>query len=72
MPVYEVGGLVRWRGHDHPEDWNAVGLILEMRHMAPRAPDAWVLWNDMPKPQWALLSDLAVMEPVQPEQPVVE
>jgi DNA polymerase II small subunit/DNA polymerase delta subunit B len=63
MPVYEVGGLVWWRGHDHPEDWNAVGLILEMRHMAPRAPDALVLWNDMPKPSWAILADLVPMQP---------
>jgi hypothetical protein len=29
--------------------------------MAPRPPDARVLWNDMPKPQWALLSDLVPM-----------
>lgn len=63
MPIYEVGGLVRWRGQDLPEDWDAVGLILEMRHMAPRAPDARVLWNDMPNPSWALLSDLAPMQP---------
>lgn len=64
MPVYEVGGLVRWRAVvSSVSDRNALGLILEMRHMAPRAPDALVLWNDMPKPSWALLSDLAPMQP---------
>ena len=55
MPVYQLGDLVRFR------DVDVVGLILEMRHMAPRPPDARVLWNDMPKPQWALLSDLVPM-----------
>jgi hypothetical protein len=60
MPVYQLGDLVRFRDVD-VDDWNVVGLILEMRHMAPRPPDARVLWNDMPKPQWALLSDLVPM-----------
>lgn len=63
MPVYEVGDLVRWRSFEYSEDWDAVGLILEMRDMAPRAPDARVLWNDMPNPRWSLLSDLAPMQP---------
>ena len=62
MPVYQVGDLVRFRDVD-VDDWNVIGLILEMRHMAPRPPDARVLWNDMPKPQWALLSDLVPMQP---------
>ena len=62
MPIYQVGDLVRFRDVD-VDDWNIVGLILEMRHMAPRPPDARVLWNDMPKPQWALLSDLVPMQP---------
>lgn len=62
MPVYQVGDLVRFRDVD-VDDWNVVGLILEMRHMAPRPPDARVLWNDMPKPQWAFLSDLVPMQP---------
>lgn len=60
MPVYQLGDLVRFRDVD-VDDWNVVGLIIEMRHMAPRPPDARVLWNDMPKPQWALLSDLVPM-----------
>jgi hypothetical protein len=63
MPVYEVGGLVRLRYSAEYDDCDVVGLILEMRHMAPRAPDARVLWNDMPNPSWALLSDLAPMQP---------
>lgn len=63
MPVYQVGGLVRWRGVGPIEDWNTLGLILEMRHMAPWAPDARVLWNDIPNPSWAPLSDLVPMQP---------
>lgn len=62
MPIYQVGDLVRFRDVD-VDDWNIVGLILEMRYMAPRPPDAQVLWNDMPKPQWVLLSDLVPMQP---------
>jgi len=61
MPGFHVGDLVWYRSFGEPEDYDAVGLILEMRHMAPRPPDARVLWNDMPKPQWALLSDLVPM-----------
>jgi hypothetical protein len=63
MPVYEVGGLVRWDTDTGYEGFDSVGLILEMRHMAPRAPDARVLWNDVPKPVWNLLSDLVPMQP---------
>jgi hypothetical protein len=63
MPVYEVGGLVRWDTDTGYEGVGSVGLILEMRHMAPRAPDARVLWNDVPKPVWNLLSDLVPMQP---------
>jgi len=63
MPVYEVGGLVRWRGHDHPEDWVTVGFIIEMRHIAFRKPDALVLWSDTWDPQWHFISDLVPMQP---------
>ena len=63
MPALRVGDLVWYRSFGEPEDYDAVGLILEMRHMAPRPPDARVLWNDMPKPQWALLSYLVPMQP---------
>ena len=63
MPVLRVGDLVWYRSFGEPEDWDAVGLILEMRHMAPRPPDARVLWNDMPDPRWTFISDLVPMQP---------
>ena len=59
MPVYQVGDLVQFRDMDDP----GVGVILEMRHMAPRLPDARVLWNDMPEPRWFIISDLVPMQP---------
>jgi hypothetical protein len=64
MPVYQTGDLVRYRT---PIDWDdavAIGIILEMRAVPLRQPDTWVLWNDMPEPQWFPISDLV---PVQPD-----
>lgn len=61
MPVYRTGDLVRFRDVD---DYAAVGIILEMRAMTYRQPDARVLWNDMPEPRWFFISDLV---PVQPD-----
>ena len=63
MPGFRVGDLVWYKSFGEPEDWDAVGLILEMRHMAPRPPDARVLWNDMPDPRWTFISDLVPMQP---------
>ena len=63
MPGFHVGDLVWYKSFGEPEDWDAVGLILEMRHMAPRPPDARVLWNDMPDPRWTFISDLVPMQP---------
>ena len=63
MPVLRVGDLVWYRSFGEPEDWDAVGLILEMRHMTPRPPDARVLWNDVPDPRWTFISDLVPMQP---------
>ena len=63
MPGFRVGDLVWYRSFGEPEDYDAVGLILEMRHMAPRPPDARVLWNDMPDPRWTFISDLVPMQP---------
>ena len=63
MPALRVGDLVWYRSFGEPEDYDAVGLILEMRHMAPRPPDARVLWNDMPDPRWTFISDLVPMQP---------
>ena len=63
MPALRVGDLVWYKSFGEPEDWDAVGLILEMRHMAPRPPDARVLWNDMPDPRWTFISDLVPRQP---------
>ena len=63
MSIHQVGDLVWYRSFGEPEDYDAVGLILEMRHMAPRPPDARVLWNDMPDPRWTFISDLVPMQP---------
>ena len=63
MPAFRVGDLVWYRSFGEPEDYDAVGLILEMRHMAPRPPDARVLWNDMPDPRWTFISVLVPMQP---------
>ena len=72
MPIYKVGDLVRYRALDEPEDYDSIGLILEMRAMPYRQADACVLWSDMSEPRWHFITSLAPMEPVQPEQPVVE
>lgn len=62
MPVYQVGDLVRIRAVSEPGDWDAVGIILEMRAMTYRQADAYVLWNDMPEPRWFYISDLMPMQ----------
>lgn len=68
MPVYQVGDLVQVKDSDD----DVIGIILEMRAMPHRRPDARVLWNDMPEPRWIQLSSVIPMEPVQPEQTVVQ
>ena len=63
MPIYQIGDLVVYRSFSDDEDCDAIGVILEMRHMTPRPPDARVLWNDLPDPRWTFISDLAPMQP---------
>ena len=63
MPGFSIGDLVWYRSFGEPDDYDAVGIVLEMRHMAPRPPDARVLWNDMPDPRWTFISDLVPMQP---------
>lgn len=60
----KVGDLVRWRNVELPEDWDAVGLILEMRSMAFRQPDARILWSDMSETRWYFISDLVPVPPI--------
>ncbi len=68
MPVYRVGDLVNPRANPilNPSEDNpdAIGLILEMRSMMHRAPEARILWNDMLDwgPKWTLISDVQPLE----------
>ena len=65
MPVYQVGDLVWYRTPVDGDDWDAIGIILEMEDgSVHRRPSARVLWNDMPEPRWTFISDLV---PVQPD-----
>lgn len=77
MPVYRVGDLVNPRvnpilnpNEDNPD---AIGLILEMRAMLHRQPEARVLWNDIPDhgPSWTLISDIQPLEQACNGQPPV-
>ena len=79
MPVYRVGDLVNPRANPilNPNEDNpdAIGLILEMRSMMHRAPEARILWNDMLDwgPRWTLISDVQPLEQqaCNPSGPVV-
>ena len=68
MPVYRVGDLVNPRGNpildlneDNPD---AIGIIIEMRSMLHRQPEARILWNDMLDvgPKWTLIGDISPVE----------
>jgi hypothetical protein len=63
QPTFRVGDLVWYRSFGEPEDYDAVGIIIDMRAMTLRPADAKVLWNDMPDPRWIFISDLAPMQP---------
>ena len=64
MPAFRVGDLVRYNSSSmDPDDFVAVGIILDTRAMSPRPADVKVLWNDLPNPRWCFVSDLAPMQP---------
>ena len=64
MPIYQVGDLVRYRTPVDGDDWDAIGIILEMEDRSVhRRPSAHVLWNDMPEPRWFFISDLVPVQP---------
>ena len=70
MPVYQIGDLVQLR---HDSD---LGMILSFP-MHTFYPSAEVLWEGDPEPSFHYIADLVPcrlrdLEPVQPEQPVVQ
>lgn len=65
MPVFHLGDLVKpnpvsWGQEDNPD---ALGIILEMS--SRYRPEAKILWNDMPVPNWAQLSDVVPLDEVE-------
>ena len=49
-----VGDLVQVRD---PDD-EVIGLVLEMRDMIHRRPEARVMWSDLPQARWIPVDDL--------------
>ena len=66
MPVYEVGDLVQPKNDPfiEEENPNAVGIIVELRSMTGKPPEAKVLWNDMIErgPKWTFIMDIRPIE----------
>jgi hypothetical protein len=64
-PTFRVGDLVSpdnpW---GHEENPDAIGIIVEMRSMLHRQPEARILWNDMLDvgPKWTLIGDISPIE----------
>ena len=63
-PVYRVGELVnpnpQYLDEDNPL---AVGMILEVRHVRPRAAEVRVLWNDIEgDPVWTPISEVLALK----------
>jgi len=63
-PVYRVGDLVnpnpQYLDEDNPL---AVGMILEVRHMRPRAAEVRVLWNDIEgDPVWTPINEVLTLK----------
>jgi hypothetical protein len=56
----KVGDLVHYRIIDEPDDWDAVGLILDLI-----GGDAWVQWSDLPNPRWFSVSVLVPVPPIE-------
>ena len=60
MPIFKVGDLVVPRYIDEPDDWDAVGLIVEIRD-TQISPIYRVLWHDAPEPRWTSRQSISVM-----------
>lgn len=68
MPVFRVGDLVK-PNPGHPsfvseENPDALGIIIEMRDIIHRRPEAKVLWDEPATPLWSFIENL---RPVQPD-----
>lgn len=67
MPVFQVGDLVKlnpghW-GYEAEDDFEAIGLILEMRAGPRGRPQARIMWNDVPgHPAWTILDEIIPLE----------
>lgn len=68
MPVYRVGDLVK-PNPGHPsfvseENPDALGIIIEMRDIIHRRPEAKIIWNDIldEPPGWHPLHEIMQAE----------
>ncbi len=67
MPIYQIGDLVNpdtpFGQEDNPD---AIGIIVEMRSMLHRQPEARILWNDMIDfgPKWTFIRDIKPCNPL--------
>ncbi|MCG3773827.1 MAG: hypothetical protein JW395_0641 [Nitrospira sp.] len=67
MPVFRVGDLVKPNpGHPNfvsEENPDALGIIIEMRDIIHRCPEAKVIWDDVPGcPDWTPVNEITVLE----------
>lgn len=67
MPIFRVGDLVK-PNPGHPsfvseESPDALGIIIEMRDIIHRCPEAKVIWDDVPGcPDWTPVNEITVLE----------
>lgn len=60
MPIIRIGDLVAPRYFDEPADWDAIGIIVEIRD-TQIAPIYRVLWHDDTEPRWCSLQSISAM-----------